>query len=83
MILILPFVTTGCERLFSKLGYIKSADRNRLGDILNELLLLYDMTEKEKSSLDILELAQKLASKWKYDKISKKPWSEAYDQTIC
>jgi len=53
VILVLPFVTADCERLFSKLGYIKSADRNRLGNILNDLLLLYDSTPKEKDSIDI------------------------------
>ena len=46
IILILPFVTADCERLFSKLGYIKTADRNRLGDILNDLLLVYDASDK-------------------------------------
>ena len=53
VILVLPFVTADCERLFSKLGCIKTTDRNRLGEILNELLLIYNATEKEKESIDI------------------------------
>ena len=64
MILVLPSVPADCERLFSKLGYVKSADRNRLGEILNELLLIYDMKPFEKDSIDILKLAQQLASRW-------------------
>ena len=51
----------GTSYLFSKLGYIKTADRNRLGEILNELLLIYDATEEEKQNLDIKKLAHKLA----------------------
>ena len=82
IILILPFVTADCERLFSKLGYIKTADRNRLGDILNDLLLVYDVSDKEKDSIDILALAQKLANSWDYDKTDKTPWSERYGMSI-
>ena len=51
----------GTSYLFSKLGYIKTAGRNRLGEILNELLLIYDATEEEKQNLDIKKLAHKLA----------------------
>ena len=82
IILVLPFVTGDCERLFSKLGCIKSADRNRLGAILNELLLIYDMTPSERESIDILKLAQQLASRWSYDKVNKTPASEAYNRYV-
>ena len=68
--------------LFSKLGYIKTADRNRLEDILNDLLLVYDVSDKEKDSIDILALAQKLANSWDYDKTDKTPWSERYGMSI-
>ena len=37
-----------------------SFDRNRLRDILNDLLLVYDASDKDKDSSDILALAQKL-----------------------
>ena len=82
VILVLPFVTADCERLFSKLGYIKTTDRNRLGEILNELLLIYDATEKEKELIDIEKLAEKLAGKWNKDKTDKTPWSERYAMSI-
>ena len=49
VIIVLPFVTADYERLFSKVGYIKTADRNRLGDILNAPLLIYDSTEEKKN----------------------------------
>ena len=77
VILVLPFVTADCERLFSKLGYIKRKDRNRLGGILNDLLHIYDMKPSEKESIDILELARQLAGRWDYDKVDKTPYSEA------
>ena len=44
VIIVLPFVTADCERLFSKVGYIKTADRNRFCDILKAVLLIYDPT---------------------------------------
>ena len=76
VILVLPFVTADCERLFSKLGYIKRKDRNRLGGILNDLLHIYDMKPSEKKSIDILELARQLALCWDYDKVDKNLYSE-------
>ena len=80
--MILPFVTADCGRLFSKLGYIKTADRNRLGDILNDLLLVYDASDKEKDSIDSLALAQNLANSWDYDKTDTTLWSERYGMRI-
>ena len=82
VILVLPFVTADCERFFSKLGYIKTTDRNRLGEILNELLLIYDANPSEKKLIDIRKLAEKLAGKWSKDKTDKTPWSHAYDMCI-
>ena len=82
VILVLPFVTADCERLFSKLGCIKTTDRNRLGEILNEVLLIYDATEKEKESIDIQKLTEKLAGKWDKDKTDKTPWSERCAMSI-
>ena len=57
-------------------------NRNRLGEILNELLLIYDATEKEKELIDIQKLAEKLAGKWDKDKTDKTPWSERYAMSI-
>ncbi len=52
IILVMPFVTADCERSFSAMNNIKTEERNKLGEILNELMFLYDMTTKEKASLD-------------------------------
>ncbi len=75
-------VTDDCERLFSKLGYIKTADRNRLGDILNDILFVYDVTDKEQDTIDVLDISQTLAKSWDYDKMNKTPWSERYGVSI-
>ena len=69
IILILPFATADCERSFSAMNRIKSAERSRLKSILMDLLLLYDITPAEKASLDITDLARKVLTKvWKYSK---------------
>ena len=69
IILVLPFATADCERSFSAMNRIKSPERNRLKDILTELMLLYTITSQEKSSLDLLKLAKKVVHQlWKYDK---------------
>ena len=72
IILILPFATADCERSFSAMNRIKSAERSRLKSILMDLLLLYDITPEEKASLDITDLARKVLTKvWKYSKKDK------------
>ena len=76
VILVLPFVTPDCKRLFSKLGYIKRKDRNHLGGILNDLLHIYDMKPSEKESINILELVCHLAGCLDYDKVDKTPHPE-------
>ena len=58
VIVILPFVTADCERLFSKLVYIKIENRNRLENILKGLL--HDATPIEEGTLHILALAGKV-----------------------
>jgi len=58
VIIILPLVTAACERLFSKLVYIKSENTNRLANVLKGLL--YDATSKEEGTLDILALVGKV-----------------------
>ena len=60
IILVLPFVTTDCERLFSKLhlGDIKRADRNKLGEILKELFLIYDATHRQNEIIGVQKLAE-------------------------
>ena len=35
------------------MNHIKNDTRNRLGEILNELMILYDITEDEKATIDI------------------------------
>ena len=73
IILILPFATADCERSFSAMNRIKSGERSSLKEILNSLMLLYDITPAEKASLDLNKLARELRSNvWKYKK--KKIW---------
>ena len=45
---------------------IKTDTRHRLGEILNELMILYDITgtEEEKATIDIKALAEWLAANW-------------------
>jgi len=64
------------------MNIIKSATRNKLGDILRDLMILYDMTPTEHESIDIKKLAEMIAAKWTYDKTDKIPWSQAYDMCI-
>ena len=48
---------------------IKSPERNKLRDILMDLLLLYDITPEEKAKLDINKLAYDVIHNvWKYEK---------------
>ena len=69
IILFLPFATADCERSFSAMNRIKSAERSRLKTILMDLMLLYDITPAEKAKLDITDLARKvLHNIWKYKK---------------
>ena len=82
VILVMPFTTADCERSFSAMNLIKTDTRNKLGDILNDLMLLYDMTSDEKERIDIKKLAEKVATSWTYDKTDKTPMSEAYSMCI-
>ena len=69
IILILPFATADCERSFSAMNRIKSPERNKLRDILMDLLLLYDITPEEKAKFDINKLAYDIIHNvWKYEK---------------
>jgi len=68
ILLILPFASADCERSFSFMNKLKRAERTRLKKILNELMLLYDITPAEKATLDIRDLAQKIVDSWKYEK---------------
>ena len=65
ILLILPFASADCERSFSLMNKLKRAERTRLKEILNELMLLYDITPSEDATLDIRDLAQKLVDSWK------------------
>eukprot|EP00493_Phyllostaurus_siculus_P023972 UN24309 len=51
IILVMPFSIADCERSFSAMN-IKTDSRNKLGDILNELMLLYDMTPTKRKRLN-------------------------------
>ena len=69
IILILPFATADCERSFSAMNRIKCSERSKLRGILMDLLLLYDITPEEKTTLDIEKLAYDIIHKvWKYEK---------------
>ena len=69
IILVLPFATADCERSFSAMNRIKSAERSKLRDILMDVLLLYDITPEEKAKLDINKLAYDVIHNvWKYEK---------------
>ena len=65
VILAIPFTTADCERSFSAMNLIKKNSCNKLGEILNELMLLYDMTSDESEKIDIKKLAEKVAGSWK------------------
>ena len=82
IILVLPFSTADCERSFSAMNKIKTPTRNKLKDILNDLMILYDLTPKEKESINILKLAEKVAGTWNYDKVDKTAVNEAYAMSI-
>ena len=47
---------------------LKRAERTRLKEILNELMLLYDITPSEKDTNDIRDLAQNVVDSWKKKK---------------
>ena len=71
IILVFPFATADCERSFSAMNRIKSAERSKLRDILMDVLLLYryDITPEEKAKLDINKLAYDVIHNvWKYEK---------------
>ena len=79
IILVMLFSAADCE---GAMNNIKTDSRNKLGDILNELMLLYDMTPRYKDSIDIKKLAEKIAGKWSFSRIDKIPWIEAYGMCI-
>ena len=69
IILVLPLATAHCERSFSAMNRIKSAERSKFRDILMDVLLLYDITPEEKAKLDINKLAYDVIHNvWKYEK---------------
>ena len=51
-VLVLPFSTADCERAFSKMNGIKTAKRNRLGDILRALMIINCARPEDFDSLD-------------------------------
>ena len=82
IILVMTFSTADCKRSFAAMNNIKTDSQKNLGEILNELMLLYDMTPKKKEAIDIKNFAKKIAGKWKYDKVNKISWSDAYGVCI-
>ena len=84
VILVLPFVTADCERLFSKLGYSTSKLLIEI-DWVKFSTSFFSFTtplKKKKQNLDIKKLAEKLANSWKKDKTDKMTWSKSYDMCI-
>ena len=66
----MPFATADCERSFSTMNRIKSAERSRLKEILNSLMRLYtlrgnvdDFKEIKKEKFE--EVSSKVAQSWK------------------
>ena len=67
----MPLTTADCERSFSAMNLIKNNSCNKLVEIINKLMLLYDMTSDENEKIDVKKLAEKVAGSWKYDKTDK------------
>ena len=78
IILVLPFCTADCERAFSSMNLIKSKLRNRMKEILNSLMIIFNRDKTK--PVRITKLSKKIArSVWKYNK--EKPWSSDYDRS--
>ena len=78
VVLVLPFSTADCERAFSSMNAIKSSRRNRLGDILRALMMIYTANEGELRLLHRDEMAKHVAHKVWTGKTSKFRASERY-----
>ena len=78
VVLVLPFSTADCERAFSSMNAIKSSRRNRLGDILRALMMIYTANEAELRLLHRDEMAKYVAHKVCTGKDSKFSASERY-----
>ena len=77
IILVLPFCTADCERSFSAMNLIKSDLRNKLKEILNDLMIIY--TREKERKVDLQQLAKKVVRNvWKYTKNSTFSASEEY-----
>ena len=82
IVLVLPFSTADCERAFSKMNQIKTAQRNRLGDILRALMVINCARPEDFDILNFDEMAKSVAlSTWK-GKNSKFWASERYLMSI-
>ena len=66
ILLVLPFCTADCERAFSAMNRIRTAERSKLKCILRELMLAYTASDEEEKKLDIVKMAEKVATEvWK------------------
>ena len=68
--LVMPIATADCERSFSDMNRIKSAERSRLKDILNSLMRIYSLRGNEGEFRDILKKNLEQVSK----KVAYKLW---------
>ena len=78
IVLVLPFSTADCERAFSKMNMIKSAKRNRLGDILRALMIISCARPEDLKLLNFDDMAKDVAHRVWQDKKSKFWASERY-----
>ena len=60
-VLVLPFSTADCERAFSKMNGIKTAKRNRLGDIIRALMIINCARPENFDSLNYDDMSKAVA----------------------
>ena len=71
--LVMPFATADCERSFSNMNRIKSAERSKLGDILNSLMHIYSLRGRPDGFMKIKKDCFKKVSETVAHKVWKRP----------